>query len=126
MYVPLVSASYPRILARIDKENHIYPGILCVELCRHHSTVLAIVWQDKSLVHFLTAVHEATPDESNFVFRDRKRPQINPENRRLVQQGLGGRADQNKCCFHDVQPIVAILWAVSILRISVEVITVLN
>jgi hypothetical protein len=37
----------------------------------------------------LRTVHEATPDESNFVFRDQKRPQINPENRRLVQQGWG-------------------------------------
>jgi hypothetical protein len=86
------SAGYPRTLARIDKKKSRPPwNTLCGALSTQ-GNVLAVVRQDKNLVRFLTSVHQATPEQSNLVFRERKRPQVNPENRQLV----GRRASQKK------------------------------
>jgi hypothetical protein len=41
------------------------------------------------MVRFLTTVHNATPESENFENRYRRRPQITPANRQLIDQGWG-------------------------------------
>lgn len=80
------SARYPPIF-KLDKRNSGLPwntvsGIVSGQ-------VLAVVWQDKTLVRFLTTAHEATPEPENFTYRNRRRPHITDANRDLIEQGWG-------------------------------------
>lgn len=54
--------------------------------------VLAIVWQDKNVVRFLTTYHECTGEDKNFAIRSRRRPRITPNNRDLILAGWGDQA----------------------------------
>jgi len=83
-------ASTRRILARIDQKNHTYHGTLLCGALSPHGTVLTIVWQDKNPVCFLTTVHQATPEQNNFVFRDRNQPRKST----ISKARLGRGADQ--------------------------------
>jgi len=83
------SAGHPRVLAQIDKKKSRLPWNTLSGALSPQGNVLAVVWHDKNLVRFLTSVHQTTPEQRNFVFRERKRPPINPENRQFVTQGWG-------------------------------------
>ena len=79
-------ARYPPIF-KLDKRHSGLPwntvsGIVSGQ-------VLAVVWQDQTLVRFLTTAHEATPEPENFMYRNRRRPYITDANRDLIEQGWG-------------------------------------
>jgi hypothetical protein len=50
--------------------------------------VLAVLWQDRKLVRFLTTIHTLT-SSSDYLLVDRNRPPVTDENRELVRQGWG-------------------------------------
>jgi hypothetical protein len=50
--------------------------------------VLAVLWQDKKLVRFLTTIHTLT-SPSDYILVDRNRPRVTGANTELVRQGWG-------------------------------------
>jgi len=80
------SARYPPVL-KFNKHTSRLPwntlsGVVSTD-------VLAVVWQDKNVVRFLTTYHECTPEERNFTTRRRKRPRITSSNSELIRAGWG-------------------------------------
>jgi hypothetical protein len=61
--------------------NHTISGLVCRD-------VLAVLWQDRKLVRFLTTIHTLT-SSSGYLRVDRHRPPVTNTNRELVQQGWG-------------------------------------
>lgn len=81
------SANYPTLFKQVKKQKVSLPwNTISAIIC---GTVLAVLWQDKNLVRFLTTAHKCTPDDQNFSYRNRRRPQITRANRQLIQQGWG-------------------------------------
>jgi len=81
------SAAYP-VLFKIDKKKKClaWNTLTAVAI----GPVLAVLWQDKTLVRFLTTYHTCTPEPENFTSRLRRRPRITNANRQLVEAGWGG------------------------------------
>jgi hypothetical protein len=67
--------------------------------------VLAVLWQDKKLVRFLTTIHKLT-SPSNYILVDRNPPQVTGASRELVRQGWG-----NEPFVAQRNPVVAVEYS---------------
>ena len=83
------SSKYPRTLKFNKHTSHLPWNTLSGIVL---NDVLAIVWQDKNVVRFLTTYHECTGEDKNFAVRSRRRPRITPNNRDLVLAGWGDQS----------------------------------
>jgi len=82
------SARYPSQF-KLDKKGPPLPWNTISGIVSENRSVLALIWQDKTLVRFLTTAHRATSGPENFVSRERRRPHITEANRALIDQGWG-------------------------------------
>lgn len=82
------SARYPPQF-KLDKKGPPLPWNTISGIISESGCVLALIWQDKTLVRFLTTAHKATPEPENFVYRERRRPHITEANRSLIKEGWG-------------------------------------
>jgi len=73
------SAEYPRIL-KLNKQRTILPWGTVSGVIPTNREVLAIIWQDKSLVRLLTTAYDMRPNAENYTTRTRRRPR-RPRNR---------------------------------------------
>jgi len=79
------SAEYPRIFKMNQKVTQLPWNTISAVVIRD---VLAVLWQDKTLVRFLTTAFGANPAlPENVEMRLRKRPHITQSNRNLIESG---------------------------------------
>jgi len=82
------SACYPSQF-KLDKKGPPMPWNTISGIVSENRSVLALIWQDKTLVRFLTTAHRATSGPENFVSRERRHPHITEANRALIDQEWG-------------------------------------
>lgn len=73
------SAKYPREL-KLNKRTTILPWGTVSGVIPDNREVLAIIWQDKTLVRLLTTAYDMRPNQENYTTRSRRRPR-RPRNR---------------------------------------------
>lgn len=89
------SAAYPPPF-KIDKRKTSLPWGRLIGMVL--SEVLVLLWQDKTIVQFLTTAHEATPEPENFELVERRQTQITSTNREIIQQGWQGEPHRLQYC----------------------------